>query len=638
MCGIAGFAGNVVPPPVADERVRAMCAAIVHRGPDEDGFFVKPGVALGMRRLSIIDIAGGTQPIRNEDGTVTVVFNGEIYNHHHLRQSLVARGHRFVTRSDTETLVHLYEERGLEMVRDLEGMFGFAIWDDARQRLLVARDHLGIKPLYYWDSGAGVAVASELRSLLALPEFPRELSPAAVGAFLSLGYVPEPHAIFAAARKLPPAHTLTWTREEGVRVHRYWTPVRDEVGIRDEREAIEELRRLLDHSVRSHLESEVPLGAFLSGGIDSSTVVAHMAKMVDRRVQTFSIGFSDPRFNEAPHASQVAADIGTDHTELILDPDIDALVEETVCVFDEPFADPSIIPMFLVSQLARERVTVALSGDGGDELFGGYSRYLEVLSGRRNAPAPIRRVVRGVAKRLPHVTPYRNRLSDLVGTDRERFATTVAMALAPEWGGVANANVAALVESPVSLLNAHFDEAKGRDFATQMMMVDLLSYLPGDILTKVDRTTMAVSLEARVPLLNPRLAEFAGALPSSLKVRDGTGKWLLKKAISGIVPERVLSYPKLGFGVPFDAWFRGALKGRVEAIQAPDSPIQAFVDPRAVQRIASEHLVRRRDHSGQIWRLLVLDVWLRGFSRGAIDRPNRPSNQLRDATAKAIRR
>ena len=621
MCGIAGYAGWGASPAASEAHLRAMCGAIRHRGPDDEGHHVASSVALGMRRLSVIDPAGGQQPIANEDGSVQVVFNGEIYNHRELHAELERAGHRLETRSDTETLVHLYEDLGERMVHRLRGMFGFAIWDARRRRLLLARDRVGIKPLYYWEADGGIAFASEVRSLLALERFPRRLDRRAIAHYLSLGYVPEPLCVFEGVKKLPPGHTLVWEPGRGATVTRYWTPVRDEVRV-DEREAVTELRRLLSESVRYHLESDVPLGAFLSGGIDSSTVVAEMARQMDRPVKTFSIGFEEPEFNEAPHARAVAAAIGTDHTELIVRPDADALIDEVVRAFDEPFSDSSALPTFLVSQLARRHVTVALSGDGGDELFGGYTRYLELLR-RRELVSPLRWALGAGARRLPHGATGRNRLVDLSRTLRGRYAATVASPLAVDEGGLALPDLAALGARSLDELAAPwFDEARGRDFATQMTLVDLQSYLPGDILTKVDRMSMAVSLEARVPLLDHHVVEFAVGLPSRMKMRDGTGKWILREAIRDLVPPAVLSKPKQGFGVPLRKWFRQELRHRVEALRRPSSPIYEYVDAAAVGRVCTEHQLGRRDHSPTLWRLIVLDMWLTGLSAGAIARPS----------------
>ena len=619
MCGIAGFARAGGCRPGDEVLLNRMCDAIQHRGPDDDGRRIIGEAALGMRRLSIIDVAGGQQPISNETGDVTVVYNGEIYNYHELRTRLLKAGHQLSTRSDTETLVHLYEDDGDRLVDSLRGMFGFAIWDARRQRLLLGRDRLGIKPLYYWERPDGISFASELRSFLVDPAFEPRLNEEAVALFLAFGYVPDPHCIFHGVRKLPPGHVLSWNRDEGISVRRYWSPLVPEVAI-DAPEAVTELRRLLDDAVRSHLESEVPLGAFLSGGIDSSTVVALMARAMDRRVQTFSIGFEEPEYNEAPHAARVAAELGTDHTELIVRPDADQLVEDIIQGFDEPVADSSALPTLLVSHLARERVTVALSGDGGDELFGGYTRYAEVAGMSPPAPTMLRRLLRGIAlMRAPGARGRAWMLSRASGP-RGRYAGTVAIPLSVREGGVAGAAVARWRDSLEQVLDPWFDRFGSRDFATQMMMVDLETYLPGDILTKVDRMSMAVSLEARVPLLDHHVVEFAMSLPSHLKIRQGTGKWILREAIQGVVPASVLSKKKQGFAVPLDKWLRNELGYRIKALLRPDNRIYEWLDRDAVRRIASEHLAGTRDHQTIIWRLVVLDGWLSALGAGHLSR------------------
>jgi asparagine synthase (glutamine-hydrolysing) len=588
---------------------RAMCARIVHRGPDEDGYYALEAVALGMRRLSIIDVAGGRQPIQNETGDVTVVFNGEIYNHGSLRDALRARGHRFRTRSDTETLVHLYEDEGDALVQRLRGMFAFAIWDATRERLLLARDRLGIKPLYYAELPGGVAFGSELQCLAALRGFSRELDAHAIGAYLACGYVPDPASVYRGVRKLAPGHVLAWDAERGARVERYWAPVREERRDLEEAEAIAEVRRLIDESVALHLESDVPLGAFLSGGLDSSTVVAAMCRQARGRVRTFSIGFDEAAYDESPQAAQVARELGTDHTELIVRPDADELVDDIVASFDEPFADSSALPTFLVSRLARAGVTVALSGDGGDELFGGYTRYQRVLE-RSTLPAALRAPVAAMARHLPHGAPGRNRLLDSARARTGRYAATVALPLDPAEGGIASPGIVAAMPRLDQFLDAPFREAAERDFATQMTLVDMLTYLPGDILTKVDRMSMKVSLEARVPLLDHVLVEFAVSLPSAWKLRDGSGKWILRKAAEGLVPAVALQKSKHGFEVPLAAWFRGPLRHRVEALIRDSSRLDAWLDGTALSRLAREHAWGRRDHSVALWRLVVLDRWL----------------------------
>ncbi|HEU4761787.1 MAG TPA: asparagine synthase (glutamine-hydrolyzing) [Gemmatimonadales bacterium] len=608
MCGIAGFAGLTLDGAEADALLSRMCGAIRHRGPDDEGHFVAPGVGLGMRRLSIIDVAGGQQPIGNEDDSVQVVFNGEIYNHHAVRSALSAEGHHFRTHSDTETIVHGYEEWGDDVVSRLRGMFAFALWDAKRRRLLIARDRLGIKPLYYELRDGALRFCSELRSLHAGGASP-VISDEAIAWYLALGYVPDPMSVYQGVCKLPPGHILSWSAEApgAVNVSRYWSPVRPEIAV-GENEAVEEIRRLLAEAVASHLESEVPLGAFLSGGLDSSTVVALMAREAAGRVKTFSIGFEEMGYNEAPHARRVAAALGTDHTELILTPAADQVIDGLVTLFDEPFADSSALPTYFVSELARRDVTVALSGDGGDELFAGYTRYADAIR-RGTLPAAVRPLSALAGRMLPHGAYGRNRLLDLGRSWQGRYATTVALPVETGAGGVARQEVADQLPAFSQLLGRWFAGTEGRDRVTAMTMVDMQTYLPGDILTKVDRTSMAVSLEARVPLLDHPLVEFAASLPGALKLRDGTGKWIFRKAIQGLVPDVVLNKAKQGFAVPLDRWFRGELRGRIEALTT-GSPALEYVDERAVARLVHEHLRGRRDHSHQLWRVLALDLWL----------------------------
>lgn len=595
-----------------------MCDAIVHRGPDEAGYLQRQeaGLALGMRRLSIIDLAGGSQPISNEDGTVHVVFNGEIYNFREIRERLQAAGHRFATSADTEVLVHLYEQHGDALVQHLRGMFAFAIWDDNRQRLLLVRDRLGIKPLHYWDSAAGLAFGSELKSLKQLPDFPSELDPSALADYLSLGYVPEPGCIYAGVSKLPPGHLLTWTRAGGTHVERYWSPLAVTPEAMAPDEAMAGIREHLAEAVRYRLIADVPLGAFLSGGIDSTAVVAEMARQMDRPVKTFSIGFREPDFNEAPHAAAVASALGTEHTELVVDPDVDELFEDIVAAFDEPFADSSAVPTLLVSRLAAAHVKVVLSGDGGDELFGGYTRYGDLAARSTQLPAPLRVLLGVAAVRLPHSTYGRNRLLEYSRSWHGRYAGMVAHPLPVREGGVASGSLEVAGRPLDTLLDRWFSQVSQRDRDSQPMLVDLLSYLPGDILTKVDRMSMAVSIEARVPLLDHHLVEFAMRVPASLKMRDGTGKWIFREALRGYVPDEIFQRPKQGFGVPLVHWLRGPLRHRVDALAAPRSPLAGWVDLRAVATVVAEHQSARRDHSALLWKLIVLQLWLERHAGG----------------------
>src|SRR6516165_7896000 len=621
MCGIAGFAGIGLPAEEAPGRLRAMCDAIQHRGPDSDGYFAGDGAAMGMRRLSIIAVAGGDQPISNEDGTVTVVFNGEIYNHHELRRELVAGGHRFATRSDTEVLVHLYESHGPEMVRRLHGMFAFSIWDSKQQRLILARDRTGMKPLSYALRGDGIAYCSELRALYAFDRSELRIAPGAVMEYLAFGYVPDPNSIFAGVSKLPPAHFLVWSPGREAHVQRYWSPPLTDGTLRDEAGLVAELRCRLEAAVTSHLESEVPLGAFLSGGTDSSMVVAMMCRHAVGRVKTFSIGFAEAEYDESRAARAVAQRLGTEHTELVVRPDVERIFESIAAMFDEPFADSSAIPTFLVAQLARESVTVALSGDGGDELFGGYTRYGDTLrrSGAKGRAGS--RLLGALGLMLPHAFPGRNRLVDLGRSRLGRYASSVVQPLRVDEGGVASAWHPAGRRTVDEQLDCFVSAEEAEDFAALMMRLDLQTYLPGDILTKVDRTSMAVSLEARVPLLDFDLVDFALRIPGDLRVTAAESKRLFRRAIRGIVPDFVLSGPKRGFAVPLAQWFRGSLRHHIEALRSPPAAIEQYLNVRAVERLVTEHSIGRRDHSVLLWRLIVLNYWLAAFADGRLGRP-----------------
>jgi len=621
MCGIAGFAGIQLPEIEANVRIRAMCDAIAHRGPDSAGYHVADGVALGMRRLSIIDVAGGQQPISNEDGSITVVFNGEIYNHHRLRRELEASGHRFKTHSDTEVLVHLYEDFGPEMVSRLHGMFAFAIWDSRNRALLIARDRTGMKPLSYLESPEGLVFCSELRSLWAFDSSRLRVAPSAVTQFLAFGYVPDPASIFQGVKKLPPGHLLLWSEQKGTELRRYWTPPRPEGSAIDETGLIETLRAKLDAAVASHLESEVPLGAFLSGGLDSSTVVALMSRHAAGRVRTFSIGFAEEEYDESAAARAVATEFGTNHTELILRPNVEDTFEAIAVMFDEPFADSSAIPTFLVAQLARQSVTVALSGDGGDELFGGYSRYREVLGHKEGGGGVMRSLATALGLMLPHFFPGRNRLVDFGRSKWGRYAATVVEPVRLDEGGVARKDQPGGEGFVTDQLRDLASLELGEDFAAAMMHVDLETYLPGDILTKVDRTSMAVSLEARVPLLDFDLVDFALQIPGNWRVTAEETKRLFRRAVKGIVPDSVLSRPKQGFAIPLGSWFRGPLRYRIEALRNPSPDLRLYVDSAAVRRLVFEHAIGRRDHSPMLWRLIVLDCWLAALRQGRLGRP-----------------
>ena len=598
-----------------------MGETLLHRGPDEGGIHTEPGVGLGMRRLSIIDLKTGHQPLANEDHSVWVVFNGEIYNYRELTAGLLTRGHRFATASDTETLVHLYEEHGADCVRHLRGMFAFALWDARRRTLLLARDRLGIKPLYYAQTPCGLVFGSELKALIASPWVRRRVDPNALAAYLKSGYVPDPLSILAGVAKLPAGHVLLVKDGRAGAPQRYWEPTshfRDTDESLDEAEAGARLWDLLADAVRSHLVSDVPVGAFLSGGVDSSAVVGLMAREVGVPVKTFSVGFREAGFDEAPYARRVAEWFGTEHHELIATPQDLGLLDEVLAACDEPFADASAIPTYLVSRLARQHVKVVLSGDGGDELFAGYDRYLVDQREKRlgilgdlGLGAPLRLI----SDALPEGARGKNFLRHFSLPRMGRYLD--AISLFPDRAlrdllepGVASA-------SP-PLFEDALRDSQGLDTLSRLQDLDLRTNLPGDILTKVDRMSMAHSLEARVPLLDHPLVEFACRLPADLRMRGGQTKYLLRRILRGRVPDEVLARPKGGFGVPIRAWFGEHLPSffrdrlgngrRLEEIGIRPHAVRALVD------LFEQH--GREDHCCRLWALTVLDSATRRLLSG----------------------
>ncbi|MCA1633285.1 MAG: asparagine synthase (glutamine-hydrolyzing) [Acidobacteria bacterium] len=627
MCGIAGFVGEVDARRAEGERrdvLERMCRVIAHRGPDDQGTLLRGRAALGMRRLSIIDLAGGHQPLSGCDAALSIVFNGEIYNYRELQRNLEARGHTFKTSSDTEAIVHAFEEYGTGCVEHLRGMFAFALWDERKESLFIARDRVGKKPLYYTLTPRGTLIfGSELKSLLAHPEVGREIDPAALDAYLTYGYVPDPLSIFRGVEKLPPGHHLIF--EGGrVRVEQFWDFKFEESGRRREEDYLDELRALLDEAVRIRLVADVPLGAFLSGGVDSSTVVGLMARHTAQPVKTFSIGFNEDSYNELKYARIAARHFKTDHHEFVVTPDICSVVDELVWHFDEPFADSSSIPTYMVSKLAREHVKVVLSGDGGDELFAGYTRY--VIDRRRSGFARLPRFVREglmqrAARRLPHGARGRNFIHDVAFDGLDRYLESVSIftrlnksALYTEDfrrslnGGAAR---------PSEMFRALAARSGSADPLDALLYLDSKTYLPGDILTKVDRMSMAASLEARVPLLDHRLIEFVTRVPSSLKIRGLETKYLLKRAVSDLVPAEILNRPKQGFGVPIEQWINQQLRDRVRGtLLEPLSLQRGFAEPRYVELLFDEHERGRRDHSTELWALFVLELWHRQFVDG----------------------
>ncbi|MCU0877942.1 MAG: asparagine synthase (glutamine-hydrolyzing) [Pirellulaceae bacterium] len=631
MCGITGAIWTDPSLAIDAALLQAMTDRIKHRGPDAEGTYTSdyrvrppyetmPGVALGHRRLSIIDLATGQQPMANEDESVWIVFNGEIYNYDYLRRRLEGSGHKFRTDSDTETIVHLYEDEGPECFAHLNGMFAVAIWDARRRRLVLGRDRLGKKPLVYRHERDRLLFASELKSLLAVPGLPREIDPAAIDEYLTYQYIPHPNTIFRGFRKLPPGSWAVW-QDGQLEVKPFWKPDFTVERRIAPAAATEELRELLTSAVKIRMRSDVPLGAFLSGGIDSSIVVALMQQLAEEPVRTFTIGFPEREYDEAKYAERVANHLGTLHTTLEVTPDAVSILPKLAWHYDEPFADSSAIPTWYLSELTRQHVTVALSGDGGDELFAGYPRYRAVaLAGRVDYLPPVRAIA---AARAWQWLPSSGRQKSVV-RKLKRFSE--ALALAPErryvdWISIFNEQrraelyreefLASLSTDPATFVRTAWLRSAGRDAVTAASLADLVTYLPCDLMTKVDIASMAHGLECRAPLLDYRVVEFAASLPVRLKVRRGRGKWLLQEAFGHLLPSEVFRRPKMGFGVPLDYWFRSQLRERTrDTLLADSARVRTFLRPEAVQQLADEHDRKVYDHSARLWALLMLETWL----------------------------
>ena len=634
MCGITGAVWTEATKAVEENTLRRMVDVLRHRGPDEDGTYTSelrvsggrgtvPGVALGFRRLAIIDVAGGHQPLGNEDGSVWVVFNGEIYNYRDLRRRLEGTGHRFRTHSDTETIVHLYEDEGPEMLAHLNGMFALAVWDARKRQLLLARDRLGQKPLVYRLERGRLLFASELKSLLEVPDAPRQIDPQAVDAYLTYQYVPHPGTILRGIAKLPPAHYGVY-REGQLEVRSYWQPDFQAEQEQPPGRYADQLRELLSSSVRLRLQSEVPLGAFLSGGIDSTIIVGLMQRLSAQPVRTFSIGFPVPEYDETRYAAIAARHFGTVHEEFRVEPDAVDVLPKLIWHYDEPFADSSAIPTWYVSQLTRRHVTVALSGDGGDELFAGYPRYRAVWLGRLfdRLPRGLRRVLAGKYwQRLP-ASPRQKSL-------RRRWKRFVEVLGQPpqrrylEWIAIFNETrraelyreefLASLPDTdPLEFLTRAFARSPGRDAVTSTSLTDLVTYLPCDLMTKVDIASMAHGLECRQPFLDYRVVELAMRMPVREKFRCGSGKRILLKAFGDLLPVEVRRRRKMGFGVPLDHWFRGPLAGFAREVLCDRRTLdRGFFRPEVTARLLEDHLSGRFDHSYRLWALLVLELWQR---------------------------
>jgi len=627
MCGIAGILDLRANRPIAWAVLERMNEVQHHRGPDEGGLHAEPGLGLAHRRLSIIDLSSGQQPLWSEDRSVVVTYNGEIYNFLELRDELSAQGYRFRTRCDTEVIVYAWQAWGERCVERFRGMFSFALWDRKRDALFLARDRLGIKPLYYAILPDGHFVfGSELKALLVHPGFPREILPQAVEDYFAYGYVPEPKTIYRHAFKLPPGHVLTVRRgQREARPKAYWDVPFEANGVTDEREAVRELEARLEEAVRVRLVADVPLGAFLSGGVDSSAVVAMMARLAEGApVNTCSISFGDPTFNESQYAARVAERFQTNHRVEQVDPDDFDLVDRLAGVYDEPYADSSAIPTYRVCELARKSVTVALSGDGGDESYAGYRRYRwHVYEERMRAALPLglRRPVVGFLGRVypkadwaPRVLRAKSTLESIARDSIEGYFHSVSFVGDGLRARLFSDDFRRQLQGyrAVEVLREHAERAPSDHPLSLVQYLDMKTYLPGDILTKVDRASMAHSLEVRVPILDHPLLEWSSGLAPGLKLRGREGKYVLKKMLEAHVPEEILYRPKMGFAVPLASWFRGPLRERVrQAVLGPALADTGIFESRTLERLVEQHQSGRWDHSTPLWSLLMFESFMR---------------------------
>ena len=622
MCGIAGMVGRQ-DELVQTEQVHRMCQTIVHRGPDDEGIYARGPVGLGMRRLSIIDLSGGRQPIHNEDKSVWVVFNGEISNFPELRRELEARGHNFYTHSDTEVIVHLYEEMGADCFKKLRGMFAIALYDERKKSLLLGRDRLGKKPLYYAEHQGRLYFGSEIKTILAVAPELAEVDPQGILEFFYFGYILDPRSSFQKIKKLPAGHWVEFKNGHLSPAQQYWdVPTYDTYHPTSEEECLRELETRLDEAVRIRLISDVPLGALLSGGVDSSIVVALMTRNSSAPVKTFSIAFNNQRFSEADYARTVARQFGTEHHELVVDADLDQTINFLTGMLEEPFGDSSMIPTYHVCRMARQHVTVALSGDGGDELFAGYDRYQANMSQKQFDAVPkwLGRAYRGVIHpRMPAGAYGRNRLwnGSLPPADRYLDSMSLLPGLHRERGLFSREFTDATADWPDPLLQgrAWHDNGPAQNPLSRMLYVDTKSYLNGDILVKVDRMSMATSLEMRSPLLDHEFVGWAASLSAEWKFRGGTRKYILKKLAERLgVPREVIYRKKQGFALPLPDWMRQGLSdGLLSILTEPRTTQRGYFNPIAVRKLVEEHLSGRRTRTAAVWSLLMFELWHRNF-------------------------
>ena len=639
MCGIAGGVWQHGDQGLDAATLLRMTNALEHRGPDDAGHWFRdshnnafhqdqrpsPGVALGFRRLSIIDLSTGHQPLCNEDGSIQIVFNGEIYNYRELRHRLEGSGHQFKTNSDTETIVHLYEDLGVDCFEHLNGMFSIAIWDGKRDQLILARDRLGKKPLFYTQLGNQLFFASELKSLLQIEGTSKAINPGAIDLYLTYQYVPHPHSIYRDIQKLPPGHYATFVENE-LTVEPFWKVDWSREVPTDLASAGEQLRSLLTDAIRIRLRSDVPLGAFLSGGIDSSLVVALAQRELEQPIQTFAIGFSEADFDETRYAQLVANHVGTKHERFEVTPDALDIVDKLSYQYDEPFSDSSAVPTWYLCELTRKHVTVALSGDGGDELFGGYERYRALmLSQRLQRWLPVDWLKQsGILSRLPDSSARRSffrrvrRFCEALGQPPvARYMNWIQI-----FGEAQRLDLfdESFIEklpnyNPARFLQDAWSKSGKRDLVSCATAADLQTYMPCDLMTKVDIASMAHSLEARQPLLDYRLVEWAAALPSHLKLRGNQGKYLLRQTFNELLPKEIWTRPKMGFGVPIAKWFRTSLRDRTyDALDSKDTRCHAFFRPEAIRSLIDAHMSGKENQAYRLWNLLMFELWMRRWN------------------------
>ncbi|PIV39140.1 MAG: asparagine synthase (glutamine-hydrolyzing) [Candidatus Omnitrophica bacterium CG02_land_8_20_14_3_00__42_8] len=628
MCGIAGII-SIQNRQINKDIIKVMCDAMFYRGPDDEGFyFGNSGVniALGHKRLSIIDLtAAGRQPMSNEDNSLWIVFNGEIYNFKQIREDLIKKGHVFKSNTDTEAVLHLYEEKGPDCLKDLRGMFAFAVWSEKEQRLFLARDRIGKKPLFYSAESGDLVFASELNALMKNGDIKRDVDFASLDEFLNYGYIPAPFTIFESVKKLPPAHFLIW--EKGaIKIQRYWNLDYSQKLDLKEEEICERVFDLLKESTKIRLISDVPLGAFLSGGIDSSAIVAVMAQLMSMPVKTFSIGFSDASFNETDFARDISKKFGTDHKEFIIKPDALEVLPQLIRHFGEPYADSSAIPTYYLSKMTRQSVTVALNGDGGDESFGGYERYVAMNMAERHKilPVVLNKLFGKAIKNMPESTVKKDKINRL-----KKFVASACLkkeSRYSEFMSIFNEETrfncyTDLMKDKTRRLSRkniifnEYEKSKSRDLIDSTLFVDLMTYMPGDLLPKVDITSMANSLECRSPFLDHKFLEFSARIPSHFKVRGFQTKYILKKSLKNILPESILKREKMGFGVPIGVWFKNELKKYAHDILMSNEHLKrGYFNREGIKKILDDHASGKANNGAKIWCLLNLELWHREFA------------------------